>query len=710
MGSPKRHNVDHERGRRPLGAGLKTALCAAVVWTGVFAAPVVTPLAPAAQAAIPAAMPASVRVALFIDTGRYSSPASAVTLSADTAALALGLRDASGFKPLHQVNAKEAVRAYANGYYALLPQSADAAVARAQAQKLAVGGAGTGIVQRSKQGKPAYAAYIGPFPTKEAAAAAAKADATAQVAGPLGWNAGVYATEPEAQAQADAIVQAGFDADVALIGGGFAVMVGGAADDASLKTLKDKVSAALPAARLTAVDQTAGYVLKRSELSVSGDGAVQPVTAFVVGGGAKLWAAPVDPKAGVQVAERSNRSYRGGIEVTTLNGKLAVINELAIDQYLYSVVGSELNSSWPAEALKAQAIAARTYALKQGDKYQIANVSDSTADQVYKGREAEFAAAIQAVDATKGQVLTYKNTLIDPLFYSNAGGMTADSSEVWGNPVPYLKSVPSPDEGAQAGKKPWYRIVLPSGLTGYIHSDYARDTGTKNEIGLPYYESTTDAVNIRSAPFVDNAANPAIAKVDAGSRFVVIGQMMESNAFAWVRGPFDEGRLREKLGASLPASAAGGITRLEVTKRGPSGRALEVSVNGQAVKASYPDALRSLLGGLPSTRFEIEQSERYTIRGAGSAVREQSASDAPLYFAGGSGTPQAYEQEQFFVLSADGNVKPVSKTTQFVFKGTGFGHGLGMSQWGAKGYAELGYDYVKILQAYYSGVTVTTLP
>lgn len=185
MGSPKRHNVDHERGRRPLGAGLKTALCAAVVWTGVFAAPVVTPLAPAAQAAIPAAMPASVRVALFIDTGRYSSPASAVTLSADTAALALGLRDASGFKPLHQVNAKEAVRAYANGYYALLPQSADAAVARAQAQKLAVGGAGTGIVQRSKQGKPAYAAYIGPFPTKEAAAAAAKADATAQVAGPL---------------------------------------------------------------------------------------------------------------------------------------------------------------------------------------------------------------------------------------------------------------------------------------------------------------------------------------------------------------------------------------------------------------------------------------------------------------------------------------------------------------------------------------------
>ncbi|MEK8131522.1 SpoIID/LytB domain-containing protein [Paenibacillus filicis] len=646
----------------------------------------------------------TVRVALFIETARYTNRASAVTLSGDNG-LTLSLRDATGLKPVYGSKAKESVRAYTDTFYVQALATADREQAASKAQALKGSGTEAGIVQRTKQGKPLYVVYQGPYATKAAADAAAKSSAGATVSGPERLSAGLYATEAEAAAQASALYQAGFEADVAVTASGFAVLVGAEADAAGLAALKTKVAAALPAVQLTGIDPAQGYVIKRQELLASAQG-TEPVTGLIAGKGAKLWAASADAKNGVKVAERFGRSYRGGIEVTALSGKLAVINEVSMDQYLYGVLGSEIGSSWPMEALKAQAVAARTYVKKQGLKYEIAHVSDTTMDQVYKGVEAEFPAAVQAIDATRGEVLTYKGALIEPLFFSNAGGITADSSEVWGNPVPYLVSVPSPDEGAQAGKKLWYRIVLQNGVIGYIHSDYAKDTGQKNEAGFPIYQSHTETVNIRSAPFVDNTSNPAIAKAEVGTRFVVIGETVESNAYSWIRGPYDSAKLKQVLGTSLPASVSGDIYSLEVSKQGPSGRALEISVNGAPVKTSYPDALRSLLGGLPSTRFEIEEWGRYTIQGAAGASRNES-SGQPLYVTGASGSAQAYKPEQFFVLSGDGAVKAVSAKPQFVFTGSGFGHGLGMSQWGAKGLADLGHDYLYILNTYYTGVVLT---
>ncbi|WP_235941203.1 SpoIID/LytB domain-containing protein [Paenibacillus puerhi] len=661
-----------------------------------------TPPAAGSEAALSAD---TVRVALFIETARFTSRASAVTLSAETG-MTLSLRDPLGVKPLHAAKGKEAVRAYTDGFYVQLLATPDMALATSKAQALKTAGKETGILQRTKQGKPQYVLYQGPYATKAAADEAAQGSQGSSVVGPQRLSAGLYGTEAEASVQVAALAQAGFEADLAVTSsGGFAALVGAEADAAGLESLKAKVSAALPAVKLAAVDPAQGYILKRQELSVAAQGGAEAVAAFVTGNGAKLWATPVNQTDGVKVAERSGRSYRGGIEVTAYGGKLAVINEVPMDAYLYGVLGSELGASWPVEALKAQAVAARTYVKKQGNKYDIAHVSDTTLDQFYKGIEAEFPAARQAVDATSGEVLTYKGTLIDPLYFSNAGGITADSLEVWGNPVPYLVSVPSPDDGAQAGKKLWYRIVLPDGLIGYMHSDYAKDTGQKNTAGFPIYESHTEAVNIRSAPYVDNTNNPAIAKADVGTRFAVIGEEVESNAYSWIRGPYDAVKLKELLGASLPASAAGGIHTLEISKRGPSGRALEISVNGEPVKSSYPDALRSLLGGLPSTRFDIEEWGRYTIQGAGASRSESSGQ--PLYVIGGSGSAQAYKAEQFFVMSGDGSVKTVSSKPQFVFNGSGFGHGLGMSQWGAKGLAELGHDYVRILNTYYTGVALT---
>ena len=688
------------RAARRLRSGIKlpaALLLAAAIGLGGPAGGV----QPAAYAAVSVPKLDNIRVALFIDTGKYVSPAAAVTLSAD-AGLQLGLRGAAGEKPVHQAAARTPVRVYADGYYAQLPETGDVTAARSQAKKLTAGGVSAGIVQRVKRGQSAYRAYVGPFATKEAAASAAAGQPGASISGPLRWNAGSFAGEAEANAQAVALSQAGFDADVALTEAGYAVFVGEAADNAALQALKAQIAAALPTVALAPVDAAQSYVLKRSELDAGGENAGGPLAAFAFGGGAKLWAAAADAQGGITVRERFDRAYRGGIELSLFNGKLAVINELPLEQYLVSVLGSEMSKEWPLEALKAQAVAARTFALKQGVKYQIAHVTDTTTDQAYKGLAGEFAAAQQAVQATQGEVIVDKNGLINPLYYSNAGGMTAAPTEVWGNEVAYLKSQKSPDEGAQAGKKAWYRIVLPNGNTGYIHSDYARATGQKNPAGLPYYESTATGVSVRPAPYVDNATNPAAFKVDIGDRFVVIDQEVESNAYSWVRGPYGAAKLKEKLGA---AYTGGALNRLEVSKRGPSGRALEVTANGQPLKAAYPDSLRTLLGGLPSTRFDIEETGRYTILGAGGATRSQTPASQPVVVAGSGGAGKQTD-EQLFMMNAQGKVRMATRDTQFIFKGTGYGHGLGMSQWGAKGYAEQGYDYQKILLAYYTGVSI----
>ncbi|MGY4763904.1 SpoIID/LytB domain-containing protein [Paenibacillus caseinilyticus] len=648
----------------------------------------------AAPAAALPPMLDKIRVALFIDTGKYVSAASAVTLSAE-AGVALSLRGAGGEALQAPGTAKGAVRVQADGYYALLPETGSAADAAAQAARLA-GGAGSGVRQRGA----AYQAYLGPFATKEAAAAAAAKQPGAAVAGPHYASAGSYAGLAEAQAAAAQIAAAGFAADPALHGAGYAVFVGGAADAAALEALKAQVAAAVPGVTLTPVDASLGYAVLRRELA-----GTAAVDAAAFGGGAKLWAEPAGGAAsGIKVDERYDRAYRGGIEVSVYNGKLAVVNELPFQEYLYSVLGSELGASWPAEALKAQAVAARTYALKQGMKYGIAHISDTTTDQAYKGVSVEFPTALEAVKATEGEVLTYGGSLIDPLYYSNAGGKTAESTEVWGNAVPYLKSASSPDEGAQNGKKTWYKIVTPSGRMGYIRSDYAQATGEKNPAGLPYYEGNTTGTNVRGAPYVDDTANPSLFTVDIGDRFVVIGEAVESNAYAWIRGPFDSAKLKEKLGSQV----SGSITSLEVTSRGASGRATAVSVNGQPVKAAYPDSLRGLLGGLPSTRFEIEETGRYTIQGAEGTVRTRTPGSSPVYIAGGTAAPRKSDAEApLFVMNGAGQVRAATDDAQFIFKGTGFGHGLGMSQWGAKGYAEQGLDYRAILRTYYTGAEIT---
>ena len=137
--------------------------------------------------------------------------------------------------------------------------------------------------------------------------------------------------------------------------------------------------------------------------------------------------------------------YRGILIIQNKNGRLTVINDIALEEYIKGVVPAEMPTSWEHEAHKAQAIAARSYALANLGKRaaQGYDLKDTPEDQAYNGASAETSHTNNAVEETKGIVLTYNMKVINAYYSASAGGKTNTNS--WGGNLPYLRSVPSYD-------------------------------------------------------------------------------------------------------------------------------------------------------------------------------------------------------------------------------------------------------------------------
>jgi len=536
--------------------------------------------------------------------------------------------------------------------------------------------------------------------------------------GPHYARASAHASEAEALAAAGPLWDAGVYAVPALTSEGgvvrYELWIGGAADDAALQQSLAAAAAAIPGLAATPVAPTVRYAALRRDRAGDGAALAAAVRHLAVGGdGAKLTAEPAAASGAVRVAERFGRQYRGAIDVFAYNGALAVVNRVGLETYVASVVGAELDASWPTEVLKAQAVAARTYVLKQGWKYGVAHVTDTTFDQAYRGVEREFPVIVEAAAATAGERLTLPGgTLLDAFYHSNAGDRTADPSEVWGAPIPGIASTPSPDDAAERKKLVWYRVVLPDQRIGYIRSDLVRLTGAVNAAGFPKGAVAEAGVNVRLAPYVNNDTNAAIATLAAGTALTVIGRDMESTAYQWIRGPIDAARLKLQMAASGVASAAvtaaGDLRTIEVTRRGAaSGRVTGVAINGVEAQVARPEQYRTLFG-LPSGRFEVEQTAAVTVLGANGRKTELPAPTgaAALYAVGAGGAAKPIAAEQYLIADGGGTARVATREPGFRFLGSGFGHGLGMSQWGAFGLAELGYDYRKILQYYYKDASI----
>lgn len=366
-----------------------------------------------------------------------------------------------------------------------------------------------------------------------------------------------------------------------------------------------------------------------------------------------------------------NPSYRGFLEVSLAeNGKLLVINTVKVEEYLYGVVPSEMPSSAPLAALCAQAVASRTFVVRKIVEARAAgriyHVDDSVFAQVYNNRQ-EDAAAKLAVDLTKGMVmLDQDNLLVGAYFHSTSWGFTAASHEVWGGttresfpgtPVPYLLS----------------RSVLTTDMTV--------DWGSEVEV----------------LAFLKNKAVPAFEQKSPWFRWEVsftssqLEATINANLTAVYQSQpqFVQTRLSDGSFASIPVpkDGIGKLLDLRVVERGSGGNLMTLEIVGSngTFRVSKEYNIRTL----------IRPSKQYT--NADMVISRMN--DTIVNYAMLPSACIAFE----IIRDADGGI------TRINIYGGGSGHGVGMSQWGARGMAEAGYDYQAILQAFYLGITLVDI-
>ncbi|MCR8655736.1 SpoIID/LytB domain-containing protein [Paenibacillus endoradicis] len=662
-----------------------------------------------------------IRVALFVDIPKkYSSITKVATLSSESA-MRLSVKTASNSTEWLNFPGNDQLRLAMNDYKVNVFESTDFTAAQQVYKAVKTAGGTPFLTSLSKNDKVTFQVLEGGYASNTDATAAVKkwtSNATvanllkspATVYGPFALESGSYATKADAQVAATKFGAQGLNTTIGMklnstgkleysvvVG-----MVGTTAELGLVKTAASKVSSTLKDLKgsenmlLMRIDHSAtDRATSSNELYLYNPHLIVSLKA--------------DKEGLVKITERSERSYRGTMELGSLNNSMYVVNELPFEQYLYSVVAIEMYPSWPLEALKSQAVAARTYALYSGSGFVVANVVDTTTSQAYYGANSESANTTKAVDETKGEVITYNGKLIETLYSANAGGITADAKEIWNNEVAYLKSVSSPDAISEKGLYYWYRVVLPNGKVGYIREDLAKDTGKTNEAGKPILLSNTDATNIRRNPLIQSNV-PAVDLINSGVQLIALEKVIQSNSMNWRRGPYSSDEIAKTINAKLPNTISGNITSFTVSKVGVSGRALEVSANGKVLPIPKPFDFRAILGvdgSLQSTLFSIEETGKIVILGANKLDRTKTDGAKALQVVGANGNTATVSGEYMYVLDGSGNVRAATTDAGYQYNGTGNGHGVGMSQYGAYALAEQGYDYQYILKYYYTGTTVT---
>ena len=147
--------------------------------------------------------------------------------------------------------------------------------------------------------------------------------------------------------------------------------------------------------------------------------------------------------ASPEVLRINGKGYKGRFDIYPVEKGLLVVDEIPIEEYLVGLINCEISSLWPVEAVKAQAVIARSYAIYQKDSRRAAlyHLESSVMDQVYEGVDIEDSRAARAVSETTGEVLTFGGTVIQAFYHANCGGHTEAAVNVWGRDISYLSGV-----------------------------------------------------------------------------------------------------------------------------------------------------------------------------------------------------------------------------------------------------------------------------
>ena len=330
-------------------------------------------------------------------------------------------------------------------------------------------------------------------------------------------------------------------------------------------------------------------------------------------------------------------AYSGNIEISlTKNGKLKVINNVEIEDYLKGVVPNEMPVHFGLEALKAQAIAARGYAYRDATyKNPDYDVCDTTGSQVYYGYNSNNPTSDKAINETMGQFALYNDSIILSLFSSTSGGYTENYENAFSengidtkfpaNPIPYLKGVPDYD----------YDIDL-----------------TREKNARDFYSTKQKSFEIASPKY----------RWSYTWSLDELNNTLAKNFVKYSSTKFVTPKITDRL-------AFGSVESIDVPQRGVSGKAMYVRIT--------------------TTKGVFLVAKEIMIR-------------------------KVFEVDNQWLPSANIAFEKLANSNGdfigYKVYGGGFGHGVGMSQFGAYGMAKAGYTYDKILKHYYTGISIGSYP
>ncbi|MDO5725961.1 MAG: SpoIID/LytB domain-containing protein [Tissierellia bacterium] len=324
----------------------------------------------------------------------------------------------------------------------------------------------------------------------------------------------------------------------------------------------------------------------------------------------------------------NGRNYHGFAKLKIKDNKLICINRVELEDYLKGVLPKEMSPSFPIEALKAQAVASRSFAKTNRDKYidRGYNLDDTTYSQVYYGIDVEKESTNRAVDETFGQLVYYNGEIAETIFHATSGGRTESAKNAWGKHIPYMISVE--DEFSNHNKANFWEL----------------------EYSLAELESIFN------------------------------------------------------LNGSI-----GNLLDIEILERTDTQRVKELNFVGSNSNLKMPaNKFRSTLGNtkFKSNYFEIEKQSKSLNNDDNLKTYEAIMNKPNLVY---TNEYETIEVVSFEKLSAyDKYIKNAERTVEgnIKFVGKGYGHGVGMSQYGAVEMAKRGYNYIDILKFYYPGTEI----
>lgn len=341
----------------------------------------------------------------------------------------------------------------------------------------------------------------------------------------------------------------------------------------------------------------------------------------------------------------NDRSYRGVIEIYRASSLLTAINVLNTDEYLFSVVPSEMPPQWNKEALKAQAVACRNYSISRRGVHtnNAYDLCDSTHCQAYKGSSNESQSSSNAVTETSGLMIYYKNEIINAVYHSSSGGYTENSENVWNYSMDYLKGVAEVNEPTA---KMWTRSFTLAEITDLLN---------KNNINI----GSAIKVYIGSISS-SNRVNQLIIEGTNGKK--ILEKEDIRTFFSSSNGGVLESRNFSILGSNSPINLTVCVMSAYNTATADIRDMSAINVNGENI--NYKNNFLNMVTAIGSSA------------------------------------------SQTFMLNGNVQNGNNNSTGNIVFSGKGWGHGVGMSQHGANGMAEIGYTFEQILKHYYKDVEI----